>query len=267
MSFETNMTICVLVAEDNPLAMLTCRVCLEDMDCFVSEASTCREAGELWKAGKFDLVIMDYRLPDGLGTEVIEMLRADGHDEPAICLTAEAESVPEDLRAKLGIRAVLNKPLDLAALKNEVEKARNESGNSAPGRAVSIGGKTAWRNIGRFKVFKYPGTPGKDSMDEIENAGESVNWVALDMKDIKTLDERSISVLLDIAARYSEHGGRFCLAGVSESLLRQLSVLRVDKKLDIVRDIAALEPLGRRLFSGLERNAVLESVVKGHDNG
>ncbi len=266
MSSEKDTSITVLVAEDNPLALLTVRVCLEDMGCLVSEASSCREAVEHWESGRFDLVIMDYRLPDGLGTDVIREMREGGRNDPVICLTAETENISDEQRAKLGIRAALNKPLDLSALRNEIEKARGEV---RPGAPVPAGGSQAdkeCRTIGKFTVFKFPGAPENGSLEDMECASGGEDWVAMDMKNVKHLNDIAISALTRIAERYADRGGRFCLAGVSAPLRRQLSDLRVDRKLDIFSDVQALGFLGRRLFSNMERSAVLESVIKGKVN-
>jgi two-component system cell cycle sensor histidine kinase/response regulator CckA len=74
----------ILLVEDEVGVRLVMRRMLERFGYHVTEASTGREALELWRAGpgRFDLVLTDMVMPDGLtGRELAEQLRAD---QPAL---------------------------------------------------------------------------------------------------------------------------------------------------------------------------------------
>ena len=54
-------------------------------------ASSARDALELVPRRRADVILVDYRLPDGLGTELVRELRRLGVTTPAVVMTARAE--------------------------------------------------------------------------------------------------------------------------------------------------------------------------------
>ena len=118
MTSEPMSQIRVLLLEDEALVRWTGRRTLEEMGCLVIEAETCQEAEEEWKRGGFDVVVLDYRLPDGVSVDVAGRMRVRGNNEPLIFLTAETEKIGDVEAASLGAVAVLRKPLNVKDLKN-----------------------------------------------------------------------------------------------------------------------------------------------------
>src|SRR3989339_344080 len=108
----------VLLVEDESLVRWTGRKALEGMGCLVIEAGNCFDAEEAWKCDDFDLIVLDYRLPDGVSMDVVERMRSKGSEVPLVYLTAETEKIGEIDAARLGIRRVLKKPLNVEELKN-----------------------------------------------------------------------------------------------------------------------------------------------------
>lgn len=106
----------LLLVEDDPVSavFLAEGATLLGLDVqHAADAAAARAAGD---TGRFDLLLIDAHLPDGLGEEVLMALRQAGQNAPALAHTAEPGV---DLRQRLlaaGFRDVLRKPLPLAEL-------------------------------------------------------------------------------------------------------------------------------------------------------
>lgn len=60
----------------------------EEVNAIIHEASNCASGREKIKLNKFDCILIDYKLPDATGVEVLEKIREeDQNDSPLILLT------------------------------------------------------------------------------------------------------------------------------------------------------------------------------------
>jgi DNA-binding NarL/FixJ family response regulator len=84
--------ITVLVVEDDAIVRAWVRLALEHSDFSVAgEAPTSADALELVSRRRCDLLLVDHRLPDGFGTELVRELRRRGDWTPAVLIAARAE--------------------------------------------------------------------------------------------------------------------------------------------------------------------------------
>jgi DNA-binding NtrC family response regulator len=82
----------------------------------IEEAASCAEAERTWRAGRPDIAIVDYNLPDGDGIDVLLRLKEFDSSVPVIILTAHG-SIDLAVRAiKEGAEQFLTKPVELPAL-------------------------------------------------------------------------------------------------------------------------------------------------------
>jgi len=106
----------------------------------VHGAATLKEAREAL-AGRPDLVVLDRRLPDGEGLDLLRDLRADGGRTPVIVLSARG--LPEDRVAGLedGADDYVTKPFHLRELVARVRSvlARAEAGAPREGARLGFG--------------------------------------------------------------------------------------------------------------------------------
>ena len=115
----------ILVVDDEPLIRWSLREALRGHGHTVSTASTGAEALRVVedKMGHFDVMILDYRLPDRQDLSLLEDLQAKSPDSAIVMMTAFAD---EDMRARalsLGVRAVVGKPFQLKSFVSLVESA------------------------------------------------------------------------------------------------------------------------------------------------
>jgi len=97
------------------------RLLLTGPDYEVHTARTVEEAVEAATASKFDLYVLDKRLPDGTGLELCKKLNALTPGIPCIFYTGDAYEVHKQEALAAGADAYVPKP-DLDALIETVEK-------------------------------------------------------------------------------------------------------------------------------------------------
>ncbi|MFN3352370.1 MAG: response regulator [Brevundimonas sp.] len=107
----------VLLAEDNPVGALLAKTLLRREGCVVETAGSGQEVLAALAQARYDLVLMDMRMPGMDGPTAARALRARGDRTPIIAVTANA--FPEDRKACLeaGMDDHLAKPLELEALR------------------------------------------------------------------------------------------------------------------------------------------------------
>jgi DNA-binding NarL/FixJ family response regulator len=87
-----NGKITVLVVEDDAIVREWVRLALGGTEFSVGGEAPTAEAGlELIGRRRADLLLVDHRLPDHLGTELIRQLRQSGNRTPAVIISARAE--------------------------------------------------------------------------------------------------------------------------------------------------------------------------------
>ncbi len=113
----------ILVVDDEPDLRTLYELTLLREGYQVQTAGTLQDARNLLAAGRFDLVITDMRLPDGVGTELIKEVRTQLRPERCIVITAygSAENAVESLKA--GAFDYLTKPVDLKQFRAAVASA------------------------------------------------------------------------------------------------------------------------------------------------
>ncbi len=89
----------------------------------VSVASTARDALALMKKQTFDVCVLDIRLPDMDGVELLESVKKNEPNLEIIMLTGHASVDTAIQSMKLGAYDYLSKPCKLTELSNVIQKA------------------------------------------------------------------------------------------------------------------------------------------------
>jgi CheY-like chemotaxis protein len=127
----------VLLAEDSAVNREMLREMLEAWGCAVVEAAGGDEALEKLQEGLPDLVLLDIRMPQLDGYQVLERIRA--HPQwrrlPVIALTAFAMDGDRERGLAAGFDGYLTKPVDSQALRAALERharPQDAAAGSAP---------------------------------------------------------------------------------------------------------------------------------------
>jgi two-component system response regulator PilR (NtrC family) len=118
----------VLVVDDEPDLRTLYELTLLREGYQVESAGSLAQARELLDARRFDVVISDMRLPDGLGLELLQGIAAQQRPERCVVMTAygSAENAVEALKA--GAFDYLTKPVDLKQFRSVIASAIEEVG-------------------------------------------------------------------------------------------------------------------------------------------
>lgn len=245
----------LLLLEDEPLARWVALKALEETGAQVIEAASCTEARQQLDTFGFDLLILDYRLPDGLGTSVAAYARDTGRHGPVILLSADAEDFSA-LSPESAFAAVLSKPLDVEALQRAVRK--HVRGDETPAAAASD--SVLW--VDRFRLVALPEHADASCLTGISCTPEDKGWMALDLRPTTSLDTECMPLLDALAGQCLARGGRLALLGANAEIQRILQEHHdATPSYDRVPDTRALEALSRRLSSFCERSSLLASVI------
>lgn len=132
---SASSTACVLVVDDEPDLRTLYELTLLREGHEVVSASDLAQAREWLGQRRFDVLISDMRLPDGLGLELLRELGEQQRTERTIVITAygSAENAVEALKS--GAFDYLTKPVDLKQLRAAVQAALHSQRHPAAGAA------------------------------------------------------------------------------------------------------------------------------------
>ncbi|WP_456419828.1 sigma-54-dependent transcriptional regulator [Thermovibrio sp.] len=107
----------VLVLEDEASLRDILALILEDFGYEVEEAGSLREARERLNEGEFDLALVDLRLPDGSGMELVREIKGRNPETEVIIITAYASTETVKEAFELGVYDYVEKPFNINDLK------------------------------------------------------------------------------------------------------------------------------------------------------
>jgi CheY-like chemotaxis protein len=112
----------ILVAEDNPTTQNLLKISLGSLGHEVMIADNGRSALEMWRNMSFDLVLMDFHMPEMDGCTVTREMRSAGCDLPIIGLTAHSSTEYVEQCRLAGMDDYLSKPFKQKHLHQLVER-------------------------------------------------------------------------------------------------------------------------------------------------
>ena len=101
----------ILVVEDDVEVSRAIAQMLNHLGHGVAECGQTEEAFRRVQTGQFDLLLIDYRMPEMTGLDLILMLRQEGCDVPVIMMTGYPATEERVASQSLGISAILKKPI------------------------------------------------------------------------------------------------------------------------------------------------------------
>ena len=103
----------ILIVDDDEVMCRTLSDVLKKMSCEVTTVQTGEDAVSPLHEGIFDLILLDIRLPDMHGLDVLRKIREIDHDPFVIMMTAYADVQTAVAAMKTGAYDYINKPFEI----------------------------------------------------------------------------------------------------------------------------------------------------------
>ena len=116
----------VLVVDDDAMTLFIVASFLRNEGYQVETVSTVKEALEYLLDKRPQLVLLDMELPDGHGSELVELLRAHEITLPIVVMTAARDA--RDWAERIGAAAYVSKPLSLPLLLRRIDNVSGLNG-------------------------------------------------------------------------------------------------------------------------------------------
>ncbi len=117
----------ILVVDDEEILRMLIRETLEDLEFDIDEAEDGEEALKKMMESSYDLMILDYMMPNLTGIEVIELLPPEiKMSMPILMLTAKSQESDRQKVFDLGVDYFMSKPFSPIKLMNLVEDILND---------------------------------------------------------------------------------------------------------------------------------------------
>ncbi len=118
----------ILIADDEVSLRFLLSETLSEEGYEIIEAEDGRQAVEQLQARPFDLVILDYMMPELTGVEVCQWLRGSenpNRNSPVILLTAKAQEKDRERAQEVGVSTYMIKPFSPIQLLDVVDELIN----------------------------------------------------------------------------------------------------------------------------------------------
>ncbi len=112
----------ILHVDDDPDIRLLISASLQDFGYVVATAGTNAEGWELAQQFKFDLAILDVRLPDGTGIELCQRIHEVQPNIPTLYYSAYASDEEQEAALSVCGNAYLKKPVSAKQLKQTIAR-------------------------------------------------------------------------------------------------------------------------------------------------
>ena len=116
----------LLLVDDEPRILSALRRCLRREPYELIHAESCAEALRLIETQPVDVVLSDHKMPGMTGLQLLERAAKLRPQAIRLLITGWTESIPDEEIRAVGVRAVISKPWEDAALKETLRLACKE---------------------------------------------------------------------------------------------------------------------------------------------
>ena len=117
----------ILLVDDDPMVCDSVRMMLEFDQQKVRVASNAKEGLAIFEKEEFDLVILDYMMPEMKGDKLAELLKQRSSQIPIIMITADAGKIESPGQKPACVDLVVGKPFRLDDLRNAMIKVSSKA--------------------------------------------------------------------------------------------------------------------------------------------
>lgn len=175
----------ILVAEDELIMLKVLKEELNNMGYFVKTAENGEEASTLCAANKFDIILLDIKMPYKNGLEVLKEIRSVSKEPIVIMITAFA-SIENAVKAmKLGADDYITKPYDTNELLTKISQYVRAKQHKKPNKPADSGQHGVFLgNNASIEKIRHTITMVKDLNTTVLITGETGTGKSLIAKEI-----------------------------------------------------------------------------------
>ena len=134
----------ILIVDDDPSVCKVIGRVVASKGLQPSSAASGEEALELLQASDYDLMVLDIKMGDMDGFEVVEKVRGQRKDLPIIILSGNSESYNKLLGLEIGADDYVTKPFDPAFLAAKIQALIRRTQRSAQPRGALVAGELSY---------------------------------------------------------------------------------------------------------------------------
>ena len=112
----------ILVVDDESFVRQSVQILLQGEGYLVQEAKSGAEALALFEPGKFDMVFIDYLMPEMKGDQLAAAIKQRSPNQPVVMLTAFLEKFQSADCPPGGVDSVIGKPFALDTLRSALAR-------------------------------------------------------------------------------------------------------------------------------------------------
>jgi len=112
----------ILVVDDETLVRRSVHILLQADGYLVDEAKTGAEALALFEPGKFDMIFIDYLMPEMRGDALAAAIKKRSPQQPIVMLTAFIEKFQSAACPLSGVDSFIGKPFGLESLRAAIDQ-------------------------------------------------------------------------------------------------------------------------------------------------
>lgn len=116
------MPLRILAVDDESIVSDSIRRILALDQHVVETVTSAQDALVAFEPGKFDLIIIDYEMPDTKGDKLAAAIRAHAPDQPILMITAYGETLRLAGIFPLSVDSVMSKPFDISEFREKVRQ-------------------------------------------------------------------------------------------------------------------------------------------------
>lgn len=122
----------IVVADDELRIRMLYEEVLSELGYTVHSAKDGSEAWEFFQKYEPDLVILDVKMPEMHGFDVLEKIRGQNPDVPVLICSAYPKLGNDPYVITMGVVGFINKPISIETLRDEVNRALGEDEDEYP---------------------------------------------------------------------------------------------------------------------------------------
>ena len=148
----------VVIVDDEPNIGLSLRLILEGIGCAVSICHSVAQLQARRRARRADLYLLDVRLPDGHGIDVLKMLRQDEESATVVMISGHATIADAVEATRRGAFDFLEKPLArdrvLLVVKNALERSALQRENQRFRELTGVGPRLVGQSVAFLRTVQ-----------------------------------------------------------------------------------------------------------------